>query len=147
MLARRLKLQNKRSKWKNQYELIDSNSKFHETIRQVFISDPFFSSLKCFQEVPVRALVPSYGPDHYVDWYIDELGTVLELHGAHHYKIVNFGNVSYDEARKNFHNIRYRDNLKKTSLIEAGFEYREISHKDINKITPSYLKNILIYGE
>lgn len=147
MLARRLRLQNKRSKWKNQYQIIDGNSNFHETVRKIFISDPFFSSLKCFQEVPVKALVPWYTKDHYVDWYIDELGTVLELHGAHHYKMVNFGNVSYDEARKNFNNIRYRDNLKKTSLIEADFQYREISYKDIKKINPTYLKNLLIYGD
>lgn len=140
-------MQNKRSKWKNQYQIIDGNSNFHETVRKIFISDPFFSSLKCFQEVPVKALVPWYTKDHYVDWYIDELGTVLELHGAHHYKMVNFGNVSYDEARKNFNNIRYRDNLKKTSLIEADFQYREISYKDIKKINPTYLKNLLIYGD
>ena len=91
--------------------------------------------------------MPSYVKNHYVDWYIDELGTVLELHGIQHYKMVNFGNTSYDEAMKNFNNIRYRDNLKKTALIDAGFEYREISYKDIKKINPKYLKDIIIYGE
>ena len=140
-------MQNKRSKWKTQYQIVEGNSKFHETVRKLFISDPFFSSLKCFQEVPVKALVPNYTQDHYVDWYIDELGTILELHGAHHYKMVNFGNVSYDKARKDFNNIKYRDNMKMTSLIEAGFEYREISYKDIKKLNPEYIKNKLIYGD
>lgn len=140
-------MQNKRSKWKNQYQIIEGNSNFHEKVRNIFVTDSFFSSLKCFQEVPVKALIPSYYQNHYVDWYIDELGTILELHGAHHYKMVNFGNVSYDEAKKNFHNIQYRDNLKKTALMDAGFQYREISFKDEKKITASYLKNLLIYGD
>lgn len=139
-------MQNKRSKWKNQYQLIEGNSNFHEKVRQIFVDDPFFSSLKCFQEVPVRALIESYSKDHYVDWYIDELGTILELHGAHHYRIVNFGNVAYGEARKNFNEIRYRDNLKRTALVDAGYEYREISYKDIKKLDANYLKELIVYG-
>ena len=138
-------MQNKRSKWKTQYQVIEGNSKFHEEVRRIFCDDDFFSSLKCFQEVPVRALIPDYKGDH--DWYIDELGIILELHGAHHYKIVNFGNVAYGEAVKNFHEIRYRDNLKKTALTEAGFEYREISYKEIKNLNSQYLKQKIIYGD
>ena len=139
-------MQNKRTKWKNQYEVIESSSKFHERIRKIFCEDNFFKGLRCFQEVPVKALVSSYGPNHFVDWYIDELGIILELHGAHHYKIANFGNVSIDKAMSNFHNIQYRDNLKKTALIEAGFEYREVGYKLADKIDASTLKDILLNG-
>lgn len=139
-------MQNKRSKWKNQYQQIESASKFHESVRQIFCTDSFFKSLKCFQEVPVKALVPSYGPNHYVDWFVDELGVVVELHGAHHYKVTNFGNVPYHKAVSDFNDIKYRDNAKKTALLDAGFDYREISYKYYNKLNPSLLKNILIYG-
>ena len=140
-------MRNKRTKWKNQYEIIEGNSKFHESVRNIFVSDTFFSKLQCFQEVPIKELVPNYHKNHYLDWFIDELGVILELHGEQHYRIVNFGNHSYGEAKENFHNIRYRDNLKKTALIQAGYQYREISYKDKIKINAEYLKRILIYGE
>ena len=137
-------MQNKRTKWKNQYEVIESSSKFHERIRKIFCEDNFFKGLRCFQEVPVKALVSSYGPNHFVDWYIDELGVVLELHGQQHYKLTNYGNIPYQKAKKNFSNIQYRDNKKKLALKNAGYEYREISYKLQNKLTASKIKDIIL---
>ncbi len=135
----------KRSNWKTKYETIGSSSSLHEKIKEIFCSDPFFKNLSCYQEVPVAALVPSYKKtNHHVDWYIDELGVVLELHGQQHYKIVNFGNKAYDDAVKDFHNIKYRDNMKKHSLQEEGYEYREISYKDLKKIDGKRLKEIIL---
>ena len=137
----------KRSNWKTKYETIDSSSKFHEKIRSIFCNDPFFKNLSCYQEVPVAALVPDYNKkNHHVDWYIDELGIVLELHGEQHYKLVNFGNKAFHEAVKDFNNIKYRDNMKKYSLIDNGYEYREISYKQQNKIDGKKLKKILLEG-
>lgn len=134
-----------RSKWKNQYHLYDSASNFHNTVRQIFITDPFFKQLKCFQEVPLRDLVPTY-PNSFdaVDWYIDELNTILELHGVQHYKMQSFGSAdSVYNQRKSFYNIKYRDNRKKHALLEAGFLYIEIPYTVEKSLSADYIKTLL----
>ena len=139
------KLQNKRSQWKNQFFEIESASALHNKIRKIFISDPFFKKLKCFQEVPVSALVDNYHYNsHKVDWFIDELGTIVEIHGKQHYEVANFGNIPYMEALVQHNNIRYRDNMKKTALIDAGYEYREINYKIIKKMDAKTIKQIIL---
>ena len=136
-------MQQRKSNWTNQFKKIHS-SKFHEKVREIFVNDSFFKNLSCYQEVQVSALVPSYSSNmHCVDWYIEELGLVIELHGEQHYKPTNYGNNSFDQTRKDFNNIRYRDNLKKTVLTEAGYEYLEIPYKFYNKIDSEFLKNII----
>lgn len=134
-----------RSQWKNQFFHYENASNFHNELRSIFVSDNFFKQLKCFQEVPVKDLVPSYvNSFDCVDWYIDEFSTVIELHGVQHYKMQSFGsNDSVYNQRKNFYNIRYRDNRKKHALLEAGFFYLEISYKDKNKLTADYIKQKL----
>lgn len=128
-----------KSKWNNQYKELHS-SKFHETLRQIFITDPFFSKLSCYQEVPVSALVFNYPSNqHCVDWYIEEFRLIIELHGEQHYKRTNFNNTSYEESVKAFNNIKFRDNLKKTALINAGYEYLEIPYRDKDKVDSKYL--------
>jgi very-short-patch-repair endonuclease len=77
---------------------------------------------------------------HRVDWYIDEFRLIIELHGKQHYELVNFGNKSFMDAQKDFNNIQFRDNQKKTALLEAGYEYIEISYKDKNKLSGPYLQ-------
>lgn len=130
-----------KSKWTNQYTKLHS-SLFHESIRQIFVDDSFFKNLSCYQEVQVSALVPGYYSNQQcVDWYVEELNLVIELHGKQHYSQSNFGNVPYEEARKQFNNIKYRDNRKKTALEDAGYTYLEISYKEKTKLTPQYLKD------
>lgn len=138
-------MQDKRTKWKNQYHLIEGASNFHNKVREIFISDSFFKNFNCFQEVPVVSLVETY-PSRYdaVDWYIDELNTVIELHGVQHYKMQSFGSTdSYINQVKAFNNIKYRDNRKKYALINAGYFFLELSYKEANKLTSEYLKNKL----
>lgn len=130
-----------KSKWTNQFTVLNT-SNFHEKVRQIFVEDSFFKNLSCYQEVQISSLVPAYSSNqHCADWYIDELRVVIELHGKQHYSRSNFGNSAYDQSVKDFNNIKYRDNLKKTALLEAGYEYIEISYKEINKLTPQYLKD------
>ena len=130
-----------KTKWKNQFQTIAS-SKFHSDVGNIFRTDSFFKSLSCYQEVPVADLVPCYSSrQHRVDWYIDEFRTIIELHGKQHYEMVNFSNKAYLEAERDFNNIKFRDNLKKTALLDAGYEYVEISFKDKKKLTASFLKN------
>jgi hypothetical protein len=134
-----------KSKWDNQYTKLNS-SKFHEKLRQIFINDSFFNKLSCYQEVQLSSLVPGYASNqHCVDWYIEEFRLIIELHGNQHYKRTSFGNTPYEESVKNFNNIKYRDNLKKTALIDAGYEYIEIPYKDREKVNAKYLMERL-YG-
>ena len=84
--------------------------------------------------------MPGFSNNHYcVDWYIEELRLVIELHGQQHYNRVSFGNTSYEQSVKDFNNIKYRDNVKKTALLEAGYEYLEIPYKDKDKVNAKYL--------
>ncbi len=128
-----------KSKWQNQYIKLHSSA-FHEKLRQIFINDEFFKNLSCYQEVKVSALVNGYSSNqHCIDWYIEEFRLVIELHGNQHYKMSNFGNQPYDTAVKSFNNMKYRDNLKKTALLESGYEYLEIPYKDQQKVDAKYL--------
>lgn len=138
----------KKIKLIDKYKKIESSSNFHEKIRGILIEDSFFKNLKCYQEVPVKHLVPSYPfSNHHFDWYIEELRTVVELHGKQHYTRSNFGNKPYLESVKDFNNIKYRDNLKKTAVLDNDFEYREISYKLEKKLDATLLKNIILYSE
>jgi very-short-patch-repair endonuclease len=97
----------------------------------------------------VSSLVPAYPNNRdCVDWYIDELNIVLELHGKQHYQMQSFGSKdSVFNQKKNFYNIKFRDNRKKTSLLNANINYIEISYKDKSKITADYLKNLILNKE
>lgn len=136
----------KRSGWKNQFFHYENASKFHNSLRHLFRTDSYFKSLNCYQEVPVSALVSTY-PNNFdaVDWYIDELNTIIELHGKQHYEQVAFGYKAFDEIKKDFHNIQFRDNRKKTFLLDAGYNYVEISYKDAKKINSDFIKNKIFY--
>ncbi len=136
-----------RSTWKNQFHHYESASKFHNSLRSIFISDQFFKQLQCFQEVPVSDLVSTYPNNRdMVDWYIDEYAIIIELHGIQHYKMQSFGSSdSFWNQKKNYHNIKYRDNRKKTALISSGFSFIEISYKDQKKLSAEYLKQKLFY--
>ena len=136
-----------RTSWKNQFYNYDSASKLHQKVKHIFSTDPFFKQLQCYQEVPVRDLVSTYlNYLDAVDWYIDEYNIILELHGIQHYKMQSFGSTdSFFNQKKNFHNIQYRDNRKKTSLLEAGYNYIEIPYKDYDKINSDFLKQKIFY--
>lgn len=139
-------INDKRSSWKDQFFHYPNASKFHNSVRDIFRTDTYFKNLKCFQEVPLSGLVLSY-PNNFdaIDWFVDELNTVVELHGKQHYEQVIFGYKAYDNAKKDFHNIQYRDNRKKTFLIDAGYNYVEISYKDAKKLSSEFLKNKIFY--
>ena len=94
-----------KSRWTNQYTKLNS-SNFHEKLRQIFITDPFFNKLSCYQEVQLSSLVPGYSSNqHCADWYIEEFRLIIELHGDQHYKRTSFGDTSYEQSVKNFNNM------------------------------------------
>jgi len=51
------------------------------------------------------------------------------------------------EALVQHNNIKYRDNMKKTALINAGYEYREISYKTTKKLNAELIKKIILSPE
>lgn len=132
-----------RSRWKDQFEIIEGNSKFHNKVREFFVTDDILRSFRAFQEVPVKDLVEDYPYTHFFDWYVEELNLVVELHGAQHYKVVNFGNVSYEQAQEDFKSIKRRDKRKREAALEAGYFYLEISYKQYAKLTSEKLKELL----
>lgn len=132
-----------RSRWTNQFTELPSQSNFHNKVRKFLATDRILKGFKAYQEVPVRDLIPHYPATHFFDWYVEELHLVIELHGEQHYRVVNFGNISYESAQKNFRDIRRRDAQKKAAAIEAGYSYLEISYKQYQKLTAEKLKNLL----
>lgn len=138
-----------KTKWKNQFFLYENASDFHNNLKEIFCTDTYFKQIQCFQEVPVNNLVENYdSPLEAVDWYIESLNVVIELHGEQHYKMTSFGNTSFNQKKINFNNIKYRDNKKKTALINSGFNFIEISYKDKNKMNAEFIKNLIFnYGE
>jgi len=132
-----------RSRWTDQRSQLGNQSKFHEKVRAILLQDQFLKGLRCYQEVPVKDLCEDYPDNHFFDWFIDELNTVVELHGAQHYKVVNRGNVSYEKAQKDFADIQRRDSQKKQAALAAGYMYVEISFKEYSKLDATRFKELL----
>lgn len=136
---------NPKTQWVDQFHELPNQSNFHETVRTILRTDPWFKNLRCYQEVPVIDLVPDYSSSqHRFDWYIEELATVLELHGEQHYKATAFGAMSYEEKNRAFADGQMRDQLKREAAEDHDFKYRAISYKEISKLTGPYLKTLLL---
>ncbi len=130
--------------WKNQFFLYESASDFHNKLKEIFCTDSYFKQVQCFQEVPICNLIDGYDSIHEAaDWYIESYNLIIELHGNQHYKATSFGNMSYNEKIVSFNNIRYRDNKKKTALLNAGYNYLEIPYKLKDKLNADFLKNLI----
>ena len=135
----------KRNHWKDQFKLIESASNFHNEVREIFVSDPFWNRFKCYQEVSVKDLVPDYPTrQHHFDWFIVELNTIVELHGAQHYGIVNYGNIGYEDIRLQAIGIAQRDHAKKTAAIKHGYIYKVIKFNHAGKLNGERLKSLIL---
>ena len=132
-----------RSRWTNQFTEVPTASNFHNKVRAILATDQLLRGFRCYQEVPVRDLVPEYSGRHYYDWYIDDLNMIVELHGAQHYKVVNYGNISYEDAQRQFRGIQERDRQKKEAAEAAGYVYVAISYKDYPRLDGALLHRIL----
>ena len=132
-----------RSRWTDQFKALGNQSKFHEKVREILRTDRLLSQFKCYQEVPVKDLCEGYPSNHFFDWFIEELDTVIELHGQQHYKVVNRGNVSYEQAQKDFQGIQARDKQKKAAALAADFKYVEVSYKEYSKLDAARFRQLL----
>tara|TARA_R110002020_G_scaffold268819_3_gene484062 strand:+ start:17210 stop:17722 length:513 start_codon:yes stop_codon:yes gene_type:complete len=106
-------------------------SKRHRELYNIFFNSPYFKKMVIKQEVSVRDLVPAYPTArHKTDWYIKDLGVIIEIMGEQHSKPVNFGGVHTHIVRTEFGNIKKRDNMKKHALIEEGYTYVELWYNE-----------------
>ncbi len=127
-----------RHRLKNQFIILDGSSKFHEAFRQLMVTE--FKHMNCYQEVNVRVLVEDYLHDnHHFDWWLSELGLVVELHGNQHYRPTAFGNISKDQAVTNFHQSQFRDYEKREAALSVGLKYIEIPYKYKRQLTKELL--------
>lgn len=130
--------------WRDQYKTIEGQSKFHEEVQQIFCTSIPFKNFKCYQEVAVCDLVESYSArNEHFDWYIEELNIIIELHGRQHYEVVNWGNMSGDEAVQKFIDGQTRDSSKQTAVEQAGYNYLAIPYTERKKLTASRLWNLI----
>jgi hypothetical protein len=133
-----------RVKWSNQFVELPSQSAFHNKVRGILANDSFFKHLRCYQEVNVRDLIPTYEyTNHHYDWYIEELRCVIELHGKQHYTATNFGGLSWQETQNQFQRMQYRDSIKKEAALGAGFTYVEIPYNHFSNLKAENFKNII----
>ncbi len=56
------------------------------------------------------------------------MNVVIELHGAQHYRPVNFGGIGYDQLLVEFRRGLYRDGLKEHAARQAGLLYIAIPY-------------------
>lgn len=130
--------------WKSKYELNESASNFHNTVRQILIEDPYWKSIKAYQEVPIKDLVENFRRALYVDWYIKPFNVCIELHGVQHYRPVDFGNEGRDRALVNLKRTQTRDSEKKYALLEAGYGYVEIPYSLEKELNGKVLKDLVL---
>ena len=136
-----------RYKWRNQYWYNPNASNFHEAFRQFVLNDSSLSKLNCYQEINVRDLIPTYSyPNHHYDWYIEQLGWVIELHGEQHYKPINFSHKSYDSVVLEFRSQQNRDAEKLIAALQNGYTYIAIPYIFKNKLSINTLERF-IYEE
>lgn len=129
---------------KTQYEAIEGASQFHENFRELLRTDPNLKHLRCYQEVNVEKLIPNYQyKNHHFDWFIETWGCIVELHGAQHYKIANYGNISAEDAEVNLRNIKFRDSVKEIAARSHGYIYVAIPYKYANKLTYELLEQLI----
>ena len=112
-------------------ELANNASSMQTKLFHILTHSRFFKNFNIYQEYPVNKLIQDYRyGSHRVDWYIKELGLVIELMGQQHYKPVNFSNEGKFLVLDKFSKIKERDHLKREALIAAGYTYIEIKYDE-----------------
>lgn len=133
-----------RSRWLNQFHHIGSCSKFHELFRQFLLQDDIFRGLSCYQEVPVQDLCVAYPhKSHRFDWFVQELGLIIELHGAQHYRPVDFGGSGAATALAQYRRGLFRDHGKYVAAVTAGYSYVAIPWNFPAPLSREYLFSLL----
>lgn len=129
---------NPKAKWKTKLHKYQEASKIHNRVRELMLTGRF-THYRAFQEVPVQDLVDGYTGAMRVDWYIEDLNLVIELHGKQHYEQTSFGSESKLTSNFNWVASKGRDSNKKGLLQDAGYLFVEIPYTDESILTQEYL--------
>jgi very-short-patch-repair endonuclease len=81
---------------------------------------------------------------HRVDWYLEDLNLVLELHGKQHYQVENFGGEEWERAHWRFVQGASRDTEKQVALEQAGYLYRVMGPTKASSLTSQLLREVLL---
>jgi len=127
-----------------QQEFRSNASKLHKKIGDALRSPTSpFAGFKIYQEYPVSRVNVSYRNNaHKFDWVILDLKIVIEAHGEQHYKPVQFGGISIDEAISNFKLQQNRDKIKQAAAEETGYTCISIPYSDLKLINTDYIWNL-----
>lgn len=105
----------------------ESASNLHKKVFQILSESVFFKRFVIKQEVWLKDLVEGYKHNHYADFYIQDLGLVIEVMGKQHRKATRFSKeTSRTVARDNLIKSKKRDKYKKEMLQEAGYTYVDL---------------------
>lgn len=106
------------------YSYRDNASKLHRMVGDFLRGSKIFGGYEIYQEYPVNRVNPHYDTGrHHFDWVIPALKLVVECHGEQHYKVVNFGYDTEEEARAAFLEGKQRDQAKCRAAMDAGYAY------------------------
>jgi len=134
-------LKKKINSLKNKYIDIENSSNLHNKIKEILCNGSF-KNVQAYQEVPISYLIES-NVNLYIDWYIPMFKLCIEVHGIQHYVPTSFSNTSAVQKELNFYEIKSRDLNKKSLLEEHGYNFIEISYKDINKLDENKLISLI----
>lgn len=129
---------NPKAKWKGKLHKYPEASRIHNRVRELMLSGRFLF-YRAFQEVPLKDLVENYNGGMRVDWYVEDLNLVIELHGKQHYEQTSFGAESKLTSNFNWIASKDRDSNKKGLLQDAGYLFVEIPYSDESILTQEYL--------
>lgn len=79
------------------------------------------------------------------DYYIKDYNILIEYDGEQHFKPVNFGGVSNEEAEKNFKITQYHDNIKTKYCHDHNIPLIRISYLEKKNLEESLVKKLKQY--
>lgn len=112
-----------------QFKYRANASNGHKAVGEILRHSPYFENYQSFQEWPVEKVNPKWtsGREHY-DWVVPALKLVIEFHGEQHYKPVQFGGISVEEAQRKLKAQKQKDIEKEQAAAGAGWTYVAIPY-------------------
>ena len=130
-----------------QYIFRSNASELHKKVGEL-LREGYLGGFEFYQEYPVNKVDPTYTDGrHKFDWVCPQLKLVIECHGKQHYKVVNFGYASEEEAIEAFYDGQRRDRAKQKAAYNAGYNYIVIPYTMKKNITSDKIHELIKLGE
>jgi very-short-patch-repair endonuclease len=118
-----------------QHKYRENASNLHKAVGDCLRESELFGTQEIYQEYPVNKVNPKYANGrHKFDWVLPTIKLVVECHGQQHYKVVNFGYDTIEEAIDAFRDCKSRDNSKMDAALDAGYTYIVIPYTALKTI-------------